>query len=73
MRNKIGHNKATWGKPDNKEVQEESCPRRTTPWYRLVRKLLSQDRSGPWIHLRVSLSKGVHVAPSQKLSKDRKK
>ena len=33
----------------------------------------SPDRSGPWIHLRVSLSKGVHVAPSQKLSKDLKK
>ena len=73
MRNKIGPNKAPWGKPDKTEVQDEWCPRRTTPWYRLVRKLLSQDRSGPWIHLRVSLSKGVHAAPSQKLSKDLKK
>ena len=28
MRNKIGPNKATWGKPDNKEVQDEWCPPR---------------------------------------------
>ena len=38
-----------WGTPDKTEVQDEWCPRRTTRWYRLVRKLLSQDRSGPWI------------------------
>ena len=64
MRNKIGPNKAPWGKPDKTEVQGELCPLRTTPWYRLVRKPRQE-----WI----LDTKGVHVAPSQKLSKDLKK
>ena len=45
----MGPSTVPWGTPDKTEVQDEWCPHRTMHWYRLVRKLLSQDRSGPWI------------------------